>query len=194
MAETVRTKFPAGCWWALDNPYREWFGTHEKVLRWAGLSAGMKVIDIGCGTGLITAALTRIVGARGHVIGVELSGAMLQRAQRRLGTTHNVSLVRADAGRLPFARRGHFDAVVLYYVMHEIPNRQAFLAQVGDLLKNGGRLLVVEPWIEVGPAMLKQEIEQVARSGFALIDRARTSKARNELLFGKAAFADQASA
>src|SRR5262249_11537716 len=72
-------------------------GTRRLLLE-AGLRRGMRVADVGCGVGMVTALLAELVGPEGHVVGIDFSGAQLARARERLaaGGT-NASFVEASA-------------------------------------------------------------------------------------------------
>src|SRR6516165_6760896 len=69
-----------------------------------GLRAGDSVIDIACGTGLNFPLLEEVIGPGGRIVGVDLTDAMLARAQDRIATNgwSNVSLVQADAADFDF--------------------------------------------------------------------------------------------
>ncbi|NLU67759.1 methyltransferase domain-containing protein [Streptomyces sp. HNM0574] len=106
------------------------------MVRLAGDVAGRRVLDAGCGSGPLTAAL-RERGA--HVTGVDVSPAMLELARRRLGEDADLHL--ADlAGRLPFAD-GAFDVVVSSLVLHYLEDWGPTLAELRRVLGPGGRLV-----------------------------------------------------
>src|SRR5215469_5825792 len=69
-----------------------------------GLRAGDSVIDIACGTGLNFGLIEEVIGPAGRIIGVDLTDAMLARAQDRIERNRwsNVSLVHADAATFDF--------------------------------------------------------------------------------------------
>ena len=70
----------------------------RRVLLDAGLRRGMRVADIGCGVGMVTAQLAELVGPEGHVVGVDASGAQIAQAHSRLdGHAANVSFGAAPA-------------------------------------------------------------------------------------------------
>ena len=74
----------------------------EKVIESARASPGERVLDIGCGCGDTTIALARQVGARGHVLGIDISVPMLQRARQLTPKDLPVDYVLADATVYPF--------------------------------------------------------------------------------------------
>ena len=80
-----------------------------------GLRAGDSVVDIACGTGLNFPLIEEVIGPDGRIVGVDLTDAMLARAQDRIETNgwSNISLVQADAAEFSFPTRGRRDPVHL---------------------------------------------------------------------------------
>lgn len=182
-AETVRPRLPFFLSWMLDNWHRERCGDHARLLRRMGLEQGMRVIDVGCGTGVVTQAISELIGDEGWVLAFEINPRMIERANRRLRHADNVSLVLGDAGDLPLVADSLFDAAVVFYALHEIGNRHQVLRCLGELLHQDGLLLIIEPRVEVGCMFLIQEISQTNHAGFALRECTRTSVFRTELVF-----------
>ena len=56
--------------------------TTEQLLNKAGLRAGMRVLDLGCGGGAVTLRIGALVGAEGEVVGIDLDPSILRLAQR----------------------------------------------------------------------------------------------------------------
>jgi ubiquinone/menaquinone biosynthesis C-methylase UbiE len=95
---------------------------------------GRRVLDVGCGTGRLAAALAERYGCK--VWGVDLSPEMLEVARRRLPPTARVKL--APAEELPF-RDGWFERVTMTLVYHHLDPPRA-LAEARRVLVSGGRL------------------------------------------------------
>ncbi|MDD9380824.1 class I SAM-dependent methyltransferase [Streptomyces sp. ZAF1911] len=106
------------------------------MLALAGDVAGRRILDAGCGSGPLTAALRD----RGAVVtGVDSSAGMLELARRRLG--EDAALHEADLrDPLPFAD-GAFDDVVASLVLHYLEDWGPTLAEVRRVLRPGGRLI-----------------------------------------------------
>jgi SAM-dependent methyltransferase len=99
------------------------------------LGGADSVLEIGVGTGLIALPLREL----GYdVIGVDLAHSMLELAHTRIGAR----VAQADAAQLP-ARSASFDAVVAVWVLHVAGDREGVLAEIGRVLRPGGRLIVV---------------------------------------------------
>ncbi|MEV6977642.1 methyltransferase domain-containing protein [Kitasatospora sp. NPDC093806] len=111
----------------------------------AGEVAGRRILDAGCGSGALAAAL----GERGAVVtGVDASAGMLALARRRLGV--DVDLRVADlADPLPF-EDGAFDDVVASLVLHYLEDWGPTLAELRRVLRPGGRLIasVQHPFVD----------------------------------------------
>lgn len=101
---------------------------------------GSPVLELGCGTGRVALALA---GAGHTVVGVELSGAMLARAEQRLGeagVTERVSLHQADMRMLQLGKRFPLVIAPFNTMMHlyTLPDQDAALAAVKRHLEVGG--------------------------------------------------------
>lgn len=97
------------------------------------------VLDLGCGTG----SLSLLAAERGHrVTGVDLSPAMLTRARAKLAG-HDALFLVGDAGGPPVRERS-FDAVLVRHVLWTLPDPGRALRHWRELLRPGGRLVLVE--------------------------------------------------
>jgi SAM-dependent methyltransferase len=111
--------------------------TRPAILDLAGDVAGRRILDAGCGSGPLSAAL-RDRGAT--VTGFDSSTKMLELARERLGDGADLHM--ADLGRpLPFPD-GAFDDVIACLVLHYLQDWTAPLAELRRVLKPGGRLIV----------------------------------------------------
>jgi SAM-dependent methyltransferase len=112
----------------------------ERLVRAADLPMGARVLDAGCGPGLVSHAL---LAAGFEVVGVDLSREMVERARKRCdaygsrATFHQVSMFDAGLDSL-----GPFDAALSRYVVHHLVDPRAFLARQFDLVRPGGVLVV----------------------------------------------------
>jgi demethylmenaquinone methyltransferase/2-methoxy-6-polyprenyl-1,4-benzoquinol methylase len=109
-----------------------------------GLRSGDSVIDLACGTGLNFPLLERVVGPGGRIVGVDLTDAMLARAQDRIATNgwRNVSLVQADAVDFDFP--AGVDAIVSTYALSQVPEAAKVVAHGAAALSRGGRWVVLD--------------------------------------------------
>ncbi|WP_156686074.1 class I SAM-dependent methyltransferase [Mycobacterium sp. Marseille-P9652] len=112
-------------------------------IEWLRIPPGGIALDVGSGPGNITASLARAAGPDGLALGVDISEPMLERAVRNEAGPR-VGFIRADAQRLPL-RDGCVDAVVSTAVLQLVPHPTAALAEMGRVLRRGGRLAVMVP-------------------------------------------------
>src|SRR6185436_19544225 len=95
--------------------------------------AGERILDLGCGTGRLTAEIAQMPGI--IVVGLDASAAMLAQADKGQSPVY----VRADGAALPFASA--FDAIFSAAVFHWIPDHDRLFRSVREALKSGGRLI-----------------------------------------------------
>jgi ubiquinone/menaquinone biosynthesis C-methylase UbiE len=125
----------------------------ERLLRDAGITAGMRVLDVGCANGDFTFAVARVVGERGAVIGLDREPRWLSNAReraRQLGL-ENVDFIEADLLAAPMAG-GAYDAVVGRRVLMYQPDRVLALRAVSNMLRPGGVSVFQEVDFSMGPA------------------------------------------
>jgi len=127
--------------WVYDMAVGRWLDIlHHKGLQLCPPDPGARVLDVGCGTGLL---LERYAAAGCEVDGVDLSPRMLERAQERLGDHGRLHL--GDAARLPFAEQS-FDLVMACMALHEVkPDvRDSILGEMARVVSADGQVLVID--------------------------------------------------
>lgn len=117
----------------------------EIVLDRAGLRPGQRVLDVACGSGVLTVEAWRKVTDSGEVIGSDISESMLAIARERAPACR---FVRADAQDLAaLLPHGHFDAVLCGMGLMYLPDPETALSSTMRLLRADGRL-VASVWGE----------------------------------------------
>ena len=113
---------------------------HSLMLEMAALQPGERVLDIACGTGLVSFRVAEAVGARGAVVGTDISGEMVEAARRSAAErdVDNASFERSDAEALPFAD-ATFDAAVCGLGLMYVSDPVKALCEMRRLLRPGGR-------------------------------------------------------
>lgn len=126
---------------AVAEPRHFWFGERNRLIlstmREAfGTLAGRSVLDVGCGTGFVTAALERAGMA---ACGLDMNLAGLVHARRRM----RGPLLCQDAARVPFVEQ--FDAAMLCDVIEHTPDDQLVLRETAHAVRPGGGVVVTVP-------------------------------------------------
>lgn len=136
---------PSSLSFLLENPFVNRVAGAQLLLDRAGVRAGMRVLDVGCGPGRITLPAAQRVGAEGEVVALDIQPAMLQRVQGKLQreNVNNVRLLQAGAGQGKTEPES-FDRAFLVTVLGEIPDKRAALREIFRSLKAGGVLSVTE--------------------------------------------------
>lgn len=106
------------------------------------LRPGMKVLDLGCGTGHDAFEIATRLGPQGHVAGVDISEFLIAEASRRaLGRNLPVSFEVGDAHALRFSDEC-FDAVRTERMLMHVPDPVRALSEMARVLKPGGHMAV----------------------------------------------------
>lgn len=116
---------------------------HALMLEAAALRPGERVLDVACGTGLVTLRAAEAVGAGGAVVGTDLSGEMVAAAEAAVARQGlaQVRIERADAEELPFAD-GSFDVALCGLGLMYVPDPVQALREMRRVLRPGGRAAV----------------------------------------------------
>src|SRR5262245_54795147 len=104
------------------------------------VSPGMRVLEVACGTGILTERLVRRLGGRGTVVATDLNEAMIAHAQRRIPACPGLEWRQADGMRLPFPD-GSFDAVVCQFGLMFFPDKSTGVREAYRVLRPGGTYL-----------------------------------------------------
>ncbi|MCP1728114.1 demethylmenaquinone methyltransferase/2-methoxy-6-polyprenyl-1,4-benzoquinol methylase [Natronospira proteinivora] len=110
------------------------------------LQPGQRALDLAGGTGDLSRGLLKQVGDEGRVVLSDINAAMLSRGRDRLvdeGAGNNLSVVQADAERLPFPDH-HFHCLTMAFGLRNVTRKENALAEMYRVLKPGGRLLILE--------------------------------------------------
>jgi ubiquinone/menaquinone biosynthesis C-methylase UbiE len=94
---------------------------------------GASVLEIGCGTGVLTRVLARRPGV-GAVVGVDPATSLLERAEALANDLHNVTFIEGDARSLPMEDEG-FDVVVFDSTLSHVPGAEQALAETFRVLR-----------------------------------------------------------
>ena len=123
-----------------------WAELRQTWLDFSGLRSGDHVLDVGCGTGVVTRDLAQRVGHQGQVVGIDPSTRLIQEALRRMeekGVKGRIEFRCADGAALPFPD-GSFDLVVASAVFGHVPNGPEVLAEMVRVARPAGTVVAFD--------------------------------------------------
>lgn len=130
-----------------------------QALERAGLKSGMRVVDVGVGTGLVAREAVRIAGSASLVTGVDPSPGMMKNAK----VPEGVELVEGMAEAIPFPD-DHFDFLSMGYALRHISDLSVAFREFHRVMKPGAKLCILEitcPESQWGRFMLKMYMKGV---------------------------------
>lgn len=122
---------------SLDNIIRMWFQNPQKILR-PFIKEGMTVLDVGCGPGFLSVDMALMAGKSGQVIACDLQEGMLQNVRDKIngtGLEARIKLHKCEESEIGVS--DHFNFVLLFYVVHEIPNKKEHFNQMVNIKTKG---------------------------------------------------------
>ncbi len=181
------TNEPAGVcpWqhaWFLDNWVRRAVQNPDKIIG-AYVEEGQTVLDLGCGPGMFSLAMARMVGEGGKVISVDIQEEMLQilrQKSERAGLNSRIVLHKSQTGLIGISEK--VDFALAFYMVHEVSDRAGFLSEVASLLKYRGRFLIVEPKFHVSKSSFEETVAVAESTGLRWISQPKVLFSRAALL------------
>src|SRR5262245_22642468 len=114
----------------------------RRFLRFVPVRAGTRVLEVGCGSGVVLRDLAPLAGPKGHVVGVDTSQAMLDAARqlcRPVKRCPRLELHHGDGAHLPFPP-GQFDVTLGITVILHVPEPAAVVEEMVRVTRPGGRV------------------------------------------------------
>jgi ubiquinone/menaquinone biosynthesis C-methylase UbiE len=155
----------------LDNSIRRWIQNPRKIVGHY-IEEGMTVLDIGCGPGFFSVDMAQMVGKSGRVIASDLQEGMLRKLRDKIKGTEleeRITLHKCEENRIGVSE--HVDFVLLFYMVHEVPNKEEFFNEIGTLLKPNGQVFIVEPPFHVSRTAFEETVRKARDAGFTEVER-----------------------
>ena len=114
------------------------FSVTKKLLELSKIKKNDTVLDLACGTGLVTKKLIRKVGSKGDIYATDSSESAIKIAKKLIGDAKNLHFIRADAEKIQF--NTEFDAITCQYALFFFPNEQKVLKNMKKFLKKNGTI------------------------------------------------------
>ena len=139
------------------------------------LNEGDSVLDLGCGAGLDVILAARRVGANGKVIGVDMTGAMIEKARANVaaaGLDHIAEIRKGLIESLP-VESSSVDWVISNCVVSLSPEKEQVFAEVHRVLKPGGKMLLTDLVMAPLPGWLRRLVALKSPAAAKALDRDR---------------------
>lgn len=166
----------------LDFSLRKLIQNPRKILR-PYIARGMTVLDIGCGPGFFSMEMAKMVGISGKVIAADLQEEMLKKLEGKIRNTkfqNIVQLHKCQEDKIGLTEK--VDFVLVFYMLHEVPDQLGFLKEIGTLLKPDAKIMIIEPLFHVSKKEFANLIESVRKLGFAIIDNPKVFYGRSMVI------------
>jgi ubiquinone/menaquinone biosynthesis C-methylase UbiE len=172
-------------WWlcfTFDNVFRRMLQNPEAILK-PYIKPGWTVLDVGSGMGYFTITLAKLVGENGKVIAADLQPKMLAAIHQRAlkaGVAARIKLHQSKPDSIGIDEP--IDFCLVFWMVHEVPDRARFLGEILANLKQDGLLLLAEPKIHVTRASFNATVAIAKNAGFTQVSQPKIFLSNSVLL------------
>ncbi|MCZ3365217.1 MULTISPECIES: class I SAM-dependent methyltransferase [Methanobacterium] len=158
----------------LDSDFRRKMQPPDKIISRSKIKEGMKVLEVGCGSGAFTTFVARAVGDKGEVFALDIQPEMLKQIENKLKQPENkdiknIHLIEGDALNMPL-EDNTFDLVYSITVFQELPDKNKALKEMKRVLKPNGILAITEFLPDPDYPLKSTTVKIGTREGFILDD------------------------
>jgi len=157
----------------LASPLRRFLYSPEDILE-PHIRKGMNVLDIGCGMGFFSLPLARLVGETGRVVCVDLQERMIRGLIRRAKKAELLDRIDARVSQKNSLMLNDIaekvDFALAFAVVHEVPDKERLLSEIGHTMKEGGKLLIAEPKPHVSKTDFDKTVSIARSVGFEVMN------------------------
>ena len=114
------------------------FQSTKKLIELVNINKNNLVLDVACGTGVVTKQIQKKIGQSGYVIGIDTSSTAIKIAKKWNKKNKNLGFVNIDAENFTFSKK--FDIVTCQYALFFFPNAQKALKNMKNSLKKSGTI------------------------------------------------------
>lgn len=153
-------------------PFRKFVQDSEEILS-PYVQPGMNIMDYGCAMGYFSIPLAMMTGRKGQVYCVDIQRKMLEELKKRSVKYNVTSIIRPlQVGKNyhPADLSGQLDLILLFAVVHEVPDKEQLFNDLFLMSKNGGKVLFAEPKGHVTSLTFSKCLQLAQSAGFKVTD------------------------
>ncbi|MCL2157581.1 MAG: class I SAM-dependent methyltransferase [Methanobrevibacter sp.] len=154
----------------LESKFRRMFQNPKKILK-PYITKEMSVLDVGCGPGYFTVEIAKLIGNSGNVLAADLQEEMILKLKNKVKNTNiqdKINFHKCEKDRLGLS--DDFDFILVFYMLHEVPNQRKFLKELFTHLKSNGKILISEPKFHVSKKDFEKSLNIIDEIGFKIVE------------------------
>jgi len=129
----------------LDSKFRKLFHNPNKILK-PYIKKNITALDIGCGPGVFSMEIAKLMEGTGKVISVDMQEGMLEIVKRKIaGKFYENNIVLHKCAQNCIGVKENIDFLLLFYVVHEVPGKENLFNEILPLINKDGLIMIVEP-------------------------------------------------
>ena len=149
----------------LDSKFRKLFHNPNSILK-PFIKKNMTVLDIGCGPGVFSIEIAKLLDGTGKVISVDMQEGMLEIIRKKIrGTAYEKSVVLHKCTQDSLNLKEKIDFVLLFYVVHEVPDKERLFGEILPQINKNGLIMIVEPGL-IFKNEFNRIIDHIKEKGF----------------------------
>jgi ubiquinone/menaquinone biosynthesis C-methylase UbiE len=142
----------------------------------------MTVLEIGPGPGFFTTEISKLLNGTGKIIAADLQEAMLLKVKNKLEREKltNIQLHKTEEDHINLNEE--VDFILIFYMLHEVPNKKGFLEELKGLLNKNGKILFSEPKLHVKKENFEKSVKLLQSLGFKIVEKPNIFFSRSVLM------------